>query len=396
MMTKVKGKCMTISRPVWAEVQLEHLAHNMREVRRVTKKEAIISAVIKADGYGHGALQIAQTLLDNGADRFAVATLSEAIQLKRAYPNVDIMVMGYTPDHLVAEALAYDIILCVYSYAQALQFESIATGLKKCLKVHIKIDTGMRRIGMAVTDQTILDILSINACSVIEVEGIFTHFAVADEQDKSFTHEQVKRFNFITKGLEAAGLSIPIKHVANSAAIIDCPEYHFDMVRAGIMLYGLYPSMDVDHNRVHLKPVMSLRVQIAQVKEVSSGEGISYGLKYKPEVATNIATLPIGYADGFTRSLSFKANGIIHGQIRPIVGRICMDQCMMDLKAIEAKVGDVVTLFGSDGKAQISIDEVAAQLETINYEIVCMVGKRVPRMYMMGDQHIAFEDFILR
>lgn len=387
---------MTVSRPVWAEIQLAHLAHNMREVRRLTKKEAMISAVIKADGYGHGAVQIGQILLDNGADRFAVATLSEAIQLKRVYPNVEIMVMGYTPDHLVVEALAYDIILCVFSYEQAIYFNQAAIRLNKRLKVHIKIDTGMRRIGMSVSEQTISEIVGMSTLNALYIEGIFTHFAVADEKDKAFTHEQVKRFLSITSALEAAGINIPIKHVANSAAIIDCPEYHFDMVRAGIMLYGLYPSNEVALERVCLKQVMSLKVQIAHVKRVLSGEGISYGLKYRPDQATNIATLPIGYADGFTRLLSFKAKGILKGQLRPLVGRICMDQCMMDLGALDAKVGDVVTLFGSDGETQITIEDIAAQLDTINYEIVCMIGKRVPRMYLNGSEGVCFDDFILR
>lgn len=395
-MTKLKGMPMTFSRPVWAEIQLEYLAHNMREVRRITKKEAIISAVIKADGYGHGALQIAQTLLDNGADRFAVATLSEAIQLKRVYPGVEVMVLGYTPDELVTEALAHDVILCVYSLEQANYFNQVAQQLNKRLKVHIKIDTGMRRIGMAVSEQTVLEIIKMHAFRWIEIEGVFTHFAVADEADKTFTHLQVKRFKYIIEALEKAGISIPIKHVANSAAIIDCPEYHFDMVRAGIMLYGLYPSGEVNHERVLLKQVMSLRVQIAQVKEVLSDEGISYGLKYKPETVTKIATLPIGYADGFTRALSFKAEGLVHGQKRPIVGRICMDQCMMDLYALEATVGDMVTLFGSDGTEHIAIDDIADLLGTINYEIVCMIGKRVPRMYVNGKKTLDFDDFILR
>ena len=372
----------TLTRPVWADINLDHLAHNIKEVRRVTRPETLVTAVIKADGYGHGAVQIGETLLKNGADRFAVATLSEAIQLKRAFPTVEIMVLGYTPNDLIETAIMENIIQTTYSLEQAIFFNQKAAELEKVLKVHIKLDTGMRRIGMACTDETIKQIVMMSELEHLYIEGLFTHFAVADETDKTFTHEQVDKFMNIVKALETQNVHIPIKHVSNSAAIIDCPEYNFDMVRAGIMLYGLYPSTDVDHSRVDLKEVMSLRANVAHVKMIESGEGVSYGLKYRADKATQIVTIPIGYADGFSRSLTFKAKGILKGEIKPVVGRICMDQCMLEADGLDIHVNDTVTLFGESDGQFISIDTYAAMLNTINYEIVCMIGKRVPRRYM--------------
>lgn len=384
-----------LTRPVWVDINLDHLAHNMREVRRVTASKSLVSAVIKADGYGHGALYIAQTLLDNGADRFAVATLSEAIQLKNAFRTTEIMVLGYTPNDLIDGAIENDIIQTVYSYEQADVFSRRAVSLEKTLKVHIKLDTGMRRIGMSISEDTVSDILKMSALPNLEIEGIFTHFAVADEIDKTFTIEQVKRFNRIVDALESSGLKIPIKHVSNSAAIIDCPEYNFDMVRAGIMLYGLYPSPDVNKKAVDLKEAMSLKANVAHVKMVQKGEGVSYGHKYIASADTQIATIPIGYADGFTRGLTFKAKGIVKGEIKPVVGRICMDQCMVEVDGLEIKVGDTITLFGEADDKIISIDDYADMLGTINYEIVCMMGKRIPRRYLKNGETVQIVDLIL-
>lgn len=384
-----------LTRPVWAEINLDHLAHNIREVRRVTDKKALVTAVIKADGYGHGAVQIGKTLLENGADRFAVATLSEALSLRKAFKETEIMVLGYTPNSLIDEAIEKDIIQTVFSIDQAKFFSDRAMAMGKVLKVHVKVDTGMRRIGMPVSEETINQIVDMSQMPFLVLEGLFTHFAVADELDKTFTKEQVNRFLWVVEGLENKGVSIPIKHVSNSAAIIDCPEYNFDMVRAGIMLYGLYPSPDVNHDNVALKEVMSLKAEIAQVKTVAAGEGISYGHKYVTAAPTQIATIPIGYADGFTRSLTFKAKGIVKGEIKPVVGRICMDQCMMEVDGLDVKVGDTVTLFGEASGTRISIDDYASMLGTINYEIVCMIGKRVPRKYTIGDETTQILDFIL-
>ncbi len=383
---------MQSTRPVWAEINLDHLTHNIREVKRSVKEGTLVTAVIKADGYGHGAVHIGKTLLENGADRFAVATLSEAIQLRKAFPMTEIMILGYTPNELATEVIENGLIQTLFHESQAIRFSEKALELNKTLKIHIKLDTGMRRVGMSIDNSTVDAIIRISKLPHIDLEGIFTHFAAADEVDKTFTHEQVKKFLWVTDSLEEKGLSIAIKHVSNSAAIIDCPEYNFDMVRAGIMLYGLYPSPDVDHDHIELREVMSLKAQIAQVKKIEEGEGVSYGLKYVAPKRTQIATLPIGYADGFSRGLTHKAKGIIHGEIKPIVGRICMDQCMMEVDGLSVEVDDVVTLFGGADEKFISIDEYAEMLGTINYETVCLIGKRVPRKYVLKGETLHFED----
>jgi len=385
---------MELSRAVWAEINLDNLAHNMRETSRITNKDTKISAVIKADGYGHGAVSIAQTLLDNGADKFAVATLSEAIQLRKEFDKTEIMVLGYTPSHLAKEVINNNIIQTIYSLEQAKEFSNIAIKMKKNITVHIKIDSGMNRLGMLCTEETINTILEISKLNNLIIEGIYTHFAVSDEIDKTYTKTQVKKFNFIVESLEKKNLYIPIKHVSNSGAIIDLPEFNFDMVRAGIMLYGLYPSKTVDHKKVNLKEVMCLKTNIAQVKTIEAGEGISYGLKYVCKKQTQIATLPIGYADGFTRMLSGKVEVLVKDKKVPVLGSICMDQCIIDVTQLDVKRGDEVVLFGGNNN-KTSINSIARLLDTINYEIVCMVNKRVPRVYIKDKKIVEYKDYLL-
>ena len=382
---------MKLIRPVWAEINLDNLAHNMREVRRVTNKDALITAVIKADGYGHGAVFIGQTLIDNGANRFAVATLGEAIQLRDSFPNIEIMVLGYTPTSLACDVIKNNIIQTIYNLEEAKVFSQKAILMNKDLTIHIKIDTGMNRLGMQDNNETIDSILEINKLDGLIIEGIFTHFAKADESDKEFTIEQVKTFTKIVKKLEEKDLIIPIKHVSNSAAIIDLPQFNMDMVRAGIMLYGLYPSEYVNHNNVKLKEVMTLKAKISQVKTISKGQGVSYGLKYKCSKDTQVATLPIGYADGFTRMLSGKASVMVKGAKSAIIGNICMDQCIIEVTGLDVKIGDEVVLFGGNDSNGISIDSVSDLLGTINYEIVCMVNKRVPRVYRFQKENEIIE-----
>lgn len=387
---------MQLTRPVWAEINLDHLAHNIREVRRVTRNDAMVTAVIKADGYGHGAVAIGQTLLENGADRFAVATLSEAVQLRKHYPDVEILILGYTPNEAAETVTENGLIQTLYSVEQAAAFSRAAAKLNKKQKIHIKLDTGMSRLGFQATDDKTVDkIQQISHMDNLELEGVFTHFAVADAVDKTFTMEQVRKYNYVIEKLEELGVMVPVKHVSNSAATIDLPELNFDMVRAGIMLYGLYPSKDVDHKAVELKEVMCLKAQMAHVKTLEAGRGISYGLKYTTEKDTQIATLPLGYADGYTRMLSGKAEVVVNGKIVPVVGRICMDQCMIDVTGLDVKPGGEVTIYGGHDPEGISIDSVADRLGTISYEVVCMVNKRVPRVYVKDGQRIDAKDYVL-
>lgn len=386
-----------ITRPAWAEINLDHLKNNICEVRRVVKKDALVTAVIKADGYGHGAVEIGQTLLDNGADRFAVATLSEAIQLRKSFEKTPILVLGYTPNELLAEPIKYNLIQTIYSYEQGAELAKRAAQINKTALVHIKLDTGMHRLGFPASEHSILDIKKIDALEAVTVEGIYTHFAVADEVSKDYTKGQVEKYNWVINQLEEQGVNIPIKHVSNSAAIIDLPELNYNMVRAGIMLYGLYPSKDVIKANVDLKEVMQLKAKVSYVKHLSKGSGISYGLKYTVADEAQIATLPLGYADGFTRMLSGKANAIVAktGEIVPVVGRICMDQCMIDVTGMAIERDDEIILFGASNGAVISIDEVADQLDTINYEIVCMINKRMPRVYIKENQIVKVRDYVL-
>lgn len=383
-------------RPVWAEINLNNLKHNIQEVRRVVENDTLVCAVIKADGYGHGATVIAKTLLENGADRLAVATLSEAMELRKAGYEVPLMVLGYTTETQGKDVLDYNIIQTLYSLQQAEYFSQLAVEQGKEMTIHLKIDTGMSRLGFQVNEESIEEIKKIIQLPNINVEGIFTHFAVADETDKTVTYEQFKQFMLLVNALEKDGYTIPIKHVSNSAAIIDLPDMNLDMVRAGIMLYGLYPSPDVNKDAVELKQVMELKAKVSHVKILPADRGVSYGLKYKTNGERKIITLPIGYADGFTRMLTDKAEIIAKGKKIPIVGRICMDQCMADATGLNIKRGDEVTLFSSDPRSLNTIDDVAAKLDTINYEIVCMVGKRVPRVYVENNNFVHIKDNLLK
>lgn len=387
---------MKDTRPVWAAIDLDNLAHNIREVRRVTNPQTMVCAVIKADGYGHGASAIAQTLYDNGADRFAVATLSEAKRLRRVVPHTPILILGYTPEGLVADIAESSLIQTIYSLEQAKAFHNYASSRSITLKVHLKIDTGMSRLGFLTNQAAIADILACYQLTGLDIEGVYTHFAKADEIDKTTTIQQVERYLTVVKAIENAGYQIPIKHVSNSAAIIDLPQYNFDMVRAGIMLYGLYPSPDVDHRTVNLKEVMSLKAKVSQVKIMPEAGGISYGHIYQAQANECIASLPLGYADGLTRLLTEKGDVILKGKRVPIVGRICMDQCMLSVPDGDVQRDDVVAIFGKHDGVFKSIDEVATAIGTINYEIVCMINKRVPRRYYRHGKCVAVVDDLLR
>ncbi|WP_110942930.1 alanine racemase [Inediibacterium massiliense] len=383
------------TRPVWAEINLDHLAHNMREIRNLVKKEIKITGVIKADAYGHGALEIGRTLLENGAERFAVATLSEALELRKGYKDTPILILGYTPKECAQEVIENNIIQTIYSLEDAKAYSDVAQKLKKYVIFHIKIDTGMSRIGFLPNKETVEIIKEIIKFPYVKVEGMFTHFAVADAQSKDFTNKQYERFISMDRMLKEENIHIPIRHVGNSATIMDLPDMHLDMVRAGVILYGLYPSEEVKKERLNLKPVLSLKAKISHVKTLDGGVGISYGLKFFTPKKSKIATLPIGYADGFTRMLSGKGEALVKGKKVPVVGRICMDQCMIDVSSIEdIQVGEQVILIGSDGKNTILADDLANQLGTINYEIVCMLGRRIPRVYIKNNEVIKIKDYL--
>lgn len=382
-------------RPVWAEINLDHLAHNIREVRRIVPEPTLIMTAVKADGYGHGSQMCAETFLENGADMLAVATPGEGIQLRRKGIDAPILCLGYTPDYLHEESIKNDVTATIYSHEQGTHLNKAAQKLNTVALFHVKIDTGMSRLGYQPDEQAVESIVELAKLPHLELDGVFTHFAVADESDKTYTRKQYSRYIDIVSKLEDRGLEIPIKHVSNSAAVIDLPEYNHDMVRPGIMLYGYYPSPEVDHDRVDLKQVLTLYAQVSHVKDIPAGRGISYGLTYTTETERRIATLPVGYADGYKRSLSNKGYVELNGKKASIVGRICMDQCMVDVTGIpEVKVGDEVTLIGIPGGVAPDGEQVAELLDTITHEVTCQLTRRVPRVYIKGGKPIKVKNYL--
>lgn len=382
-------------RPVWAEVDLDVLANNMREIKRVSNSEEII-AIIKADGYGHGAVDIAPVLLENGANRFGVAVITEAIELRESGITVPIMILGFTPPTLHERILQYDIEQTIYTFSDAEALSKVAVSENKIGKVHIAVDTGMGRIGFLPNEESLQEIFNISKLPNIEIVGLFTHFSCADDFDKTYSQLQIKKYNEFNEKLLNLGINIPIKHLSNSAAVIDLPAVHYNAVRPGIILYGYYPSQEVQKDKIKVNPVMSIKANIVHIKTLGKGEYISYGRTFITKRESIIATLPIGYADGFTRLLFEKAKVIVGGKLAPVVGRICMDQCMIDITDIEGvKVGDEVILIGEDEYNNvITADDIANQLGTISYEVVCAVSKRVPRVYKKGGKIVKVRNYV--
>lgn len=367
---------------ICAEINLGNIYHNISNIKNLFDKNVKIMPVIKADGYGHGALQVAIKLMTL-ADCFAVAVIEEAIELRNSGILKPIMILGTLPASRYDVAVRNDVIVPVYTMEMALQLSKAAKNIGKCAKTHLVVDTGMRRIGMDYGDEGVE--LAKKICSVdsLNVCGIFTHYATADMSDKEFAKLQRQRFSAFCHSLDDAGIHIPCRHICNSAAILDMNDECFDMVRPGIITYGLYPSDEVDKEKLNLKPAMEIKSMVSYVKTVKKGEGISYGLTYQTESDRKIATIPVGYADGYPRLLSGNGRVIIRGQYAPIVGRVCMDQFMVDVTDIEGvECEDTVTLMGRDGDAFISASEIASHAMTINYEIICGIGKRVPRIYI--------------
>lgn len=387
----------TFYRPTRAVISLDALQHNIREFRRAVPDQIRIMAVVKANAYGHGAVQTAVHALQSGVDYLGVAFLDEAIELRRAGIQAPILVLGYTPPTGYEIARDLDISITAYDdhMIEAMQDIEMTDSQRK-LKLHIKIDSGMGRIGVPADERGIAFIDRVRALPGIEVEGLYTHYACADEQDKSYTYMQHEKFSRIISHYREQGIEFPYIHAGNSATGIDFPELTFTMLRLGISMYGLYPSEQVFRRNVTLRPVMSLITQIVMVKQLPPGSGVSYGATYRTTGEETIATLPIGYGDGYTRMLTGKASALVRGQRADIVGRICMDQCMLNVTGIaDVAVGDEVVLFGSQGEAELHIDELASSLGTINYEITCMISHRVPRVYTLHGDVIQVDNELL-
>jgi alanine racemase len=386
---------MEINQIKWAEIDLDKLAYNVKQIRKLVGPEVKIAAVVKANGYGHGSMEICGVLLESGADMIAVSSINEAVEIRKEYKKAQTIVLGYIPTENIEEAIQYGVIQTVISYDQAKIISIEAEKFGMGVSVHIKIDTGMNRIGFYPDAASILEIMAISKLPNIKINGIYSHFAVADERDKSFTHRQFEQFTGFVSKLEAEGLSIPIKHISNSAGVLDMPDMNLSMVRPGIILYGVYPSNQVDRKALDLKPVMTLKARIAFIKTLQEDGGISYGHAYMGKKGQRIATIPIGYADGYTRLLSNVGEVLVKGQKTHIVGTICMDQCMIDITDIDhVQVGDEVVLFGTDGTHEILVEDVAEKCGKISYELLCNLGRRVPRVYLKNGQVVKTTNYL--
>ena len=372
-----------ISRPTWLEINLPALSGNIRELRRRIGPRRLLYAVVKANAYGHGAELIAPTALEAGVDRLAVAAVNEAISLREAGVRAPVLLLGYTPPELAETILQYDLAVSVYEARAALAFAETAARVGQPLTVHLKVDTGMHRLGIAPADAPELcAMLSENPD--LHLEGIYTHFSTADETDKEYSRIQLRRFTTLLQRLTRAGCRPPIAHAANSAATIDLPEAHLDAVRCGILLYGLSPSDEVPAPP-QMRPVLSWRARVAQVRSLNTGEPVSYGNTWRAHGPRTVAVIPVGYADGFPRSPRTWKTVLIGGRELPVVGRICMDHAFVDVTELtetgtSVARDDEVVLIGEQHGATISVEDAAARLKTNNYEVASRLMARLPRI----------------
>lgn len=367
-----------------AEIDLDAIAFNFRTVKKLVGPTVKVCPAVKADAYGHGILEVGRILVREGADMLGVANFSEASLLRKNGIVSPILVMHCSPPYLFPEIVRYEVTSTLCDLDSAVELSRCAEDVGKKAKVHLKVDTGMGRLGVQ-SEKAAEFALEVSELSGLEVEGIFTHFPCADEDDEGFTNRQIEEFEIIVDEIEKAGMNIPIKHAANSAAVIRFPNSYFDMVRPGIMIYGL---SDFEHE-LQLRPGMTLKSRIMFLKELPAGRPVSYGRTYITSGSTRIATIPIGYGDGYNRLLSNRASVLVRGRRALVVGRVCMDQTLLDVSAVEnVSVGDEVVLYGRQGDEEVTVSEIASLLGTISYEVVCAVGKRVPRFYKGGNNDI--------
>ncbi len=385
----------------WAEIDLDALKSNFLEIKKKVGNNAKIMCVVKADAYGHGVKNIIREYQILGADWYAVSNLAEAIEIRNAGATKPILILGYTPVEMVETLQNYNISQAILSeeYAQKLILE--CRKKNACIKGHIKVDTGMSRIGFSAQSHdeiqnSIKSILTLNQNKELNIEGIFTHFSVSDDlsQGVEYTKMQFNNFKSVVDGLEKSGMTIPLKHCCNSGGIIEYPYMYMDMVRAGIILYGLSPSVELS-GKLNLTPVMKLKTVVSQLKTIKKGTCVSYGRTFVAQNDMKIATVPIGYADGYSRDFSNKAEMTVCGKRAKIVGRVCMDQLMLDVTGIDGvEEGTIVTVFGDGSDNTVTVDELASISNTINYEIVCLIGKRVPRIYLKDNKEVAIFSLI--
>ena len=380
-----------------AEIDLDALEFNIKEIRKRVPEGVRILGTLKANAYGHGAKEVHRVLKENGVDIFSVATVEEGVWLREQGIQDDLLLLGYVSEVDAPLLVKYDIIAAAPSLSVGQMLAEEGKRQNKQARVHLKVDTGMGRIGFFPTEEAVEEMAQMASLPNLSVEGIFTHFAKSDAADKGYTKMQKERFFFVVEALKERGIRPAICHCANSAAVMDFDDLFLDMVRPGIILYGLYPSDEVKKENLPLRPVLSWKSQISFLKEVPAETAISYGCTYVTKEKRNIATVPVGYADGYSRSLSNRGQVLIAGKRAPIVGRICMDQMMVDVTDLPPiSVGDEVVLLGKSGAEEISTDEIAGWLGTISYEVTCLIAHRVPRWYkkdgkFCGIQHMSEE-----
>ena len=371
-------------RPAWAEINLSNLDYNIKNIMKKAEGRQIIG-VIKADGYGHGSVACAQVLRENGCKIFAVATLQEVITLREAGATEEIICLGLTPDMYADNIVKYDITAVTMSESNVKAISDEAVKAGKTINVLIAVDTGMGRIGYQAeeVDLAAKEIAAMQKMPGIKVKGMFSHMSSADCIDKAYAAFQEMRYNNFYEGLKARGVELEFRTFANSASIMEIPSVYHDAVRPGIILYGCYPSDEMRREELDIKPVMSIKASIVHVKEVGPGFSVGYGRRYVSQKPAKIATIALGYADGYPRPYSSQAKVIVNGVVCPIAGNICMDQCMIDVTAVpDVKVGDEVIVMGSDGVNSITADDIAHATGTINYEITCAFGQRLPKVYV--------------
>jgi alanine racemase len=372
----------------WAEIDLDAIAHNARELKQLVGEKTELMAVVKANAYGHGAVPVAEAALENGASRLAVHRTLEGVELRQAGITTPILIMGYTLPAQAETIVHWNLTPTVNTLEQAQALSAAALHQEKVLPIHVKVDTGLGRFGL-LTDEVAGFVQAISKLPGLILEGIYTHFALADASDKAYTLQQFGIYLGVVKRLEEVGFAIPIKHVAGSAAALDLPEMHLDMVRCGITLYGLRPSNEVEPT-IPLHPAMFLKSRVARVRTLPAGSCISYGCTYTTSEPTRVALVPVGYGDGYHRLISNRGQVLIRGQRAPIVGRVCMDQFVVKVSHIpNVQQDDEVVILGRQGDDEISAEEVATWAKTINYEVTTSILPRVTRVYLKDGQVVA-------
>ena len=365
----------------WAEINLDAIAHNVQSIKKLVGDTKIL-CVVKANAYGHGFFETAKTMTENGADILGVATFEEAKQLRLSGFMQPILVLGSVHTSLAADMVRYNISATITDEILARTMSKAAIQQNKQAKFHVKIDTGMSRLGFSANDDGIKKIKELCQLPYVCLEGIFTHLSCADERDRAFTDEQFRKFMYVVDELKKDDITFTYRHVCNSAGVVEYPEYYLDMVRPGIIIYGLYPDKNLNREKLDLIPAMTVKARITRIDEKEENTPVSYGATYKTTKKTKLATVPIGYADGYLRCLSGTAVMSVNGHIVPVVGRICMDQCMIDVSSVNnINVGDEVIVFGNGGDIEISLEELAFRAGTVPHEILSLTGNRTPRVF---------------